>query len=147
MLLGCQTQTSAHEPACNNAGFLAARAARVSGTVSGDTLVDVCGRVARVRSARQTRSGRHGYFYVAIPRGQPIEIVSNLDAMAQSAAAPPAWPWVAPGDFVYVRGRYYYDDPQSQGIDWTEGDTGRSWPYPGYVAVCRSAAKACTTYR
>lgn len=31
----------------------------------------------------------------------------------------PTWPWVAKGDQTDVLGRYYYDNPQSQGIDWT----------------------------
>src|ERR1700722_12997457 len=74
---------------------------------------DVCGAVVRVLPAQRTRSGLHGYFYVALSTGRQIEIVSNLDAMAEApSGAPPAqWPWVAAGDYVYVQGRYYYDSP------------------------------------
>jgi hypothetical protein len=58
---------------------------------------------------------------------------------------PPAWPWVAVNQYVYVQGRYYYDSSSSQGVDWTEDDTG-SWPYIGYVAVCTSTGTSCTKY-
>jgi hypothetical protein len=123
-----------------------------SGAISGDQRVNVCGSVTRVRSARRTRSGTHGYFYVAIPgaagRYGDIEVVANLDAMGQAASGqPPAWPWVAQGDRVYVQGRYYYDSPQSQGIDWTEADTDRNWPYTGYVVVCDSSGGSCRKFQ
>jgi hypothetical protein len=113
--------------------------------------VNVCGEVTSVRRERSTRSGRHGYFYVTIP-GYPnprgIEIVSNLDAMGSaSSGEPPAWPWVAPGDYVYVQGRYYYDSPRRSGIDWTEAETSASWPHNGYVAVCNASGQGCTLFR
>ena len=59
-----------------------------------------------------------------------IRIVTNLDEMHT-----PAWPWVAKGDRVEVVGRYYYDSPRQQGVDWTHRGTGRSWGIPGYVRV------------
>jgi hypothetical protein len=110
---------------------------------------DVCGSVVRTMRARRTRSGRHGYFYVALSSGQQIEIVSNLDAMAEAPnGAPPAqWPWVTPGEYVYVQGRYYYDNPSNQGIDWTEDNTSRSWPHTGYVVVCDAHRANCTQYQ
>jgi hypothetical protein len=48
-------------------------------------------------------------------------------------------------DYVYVQGRYYYDNSSSQGIDWTEDDTG-SWPYTGDVVVCDSSKNNCNFY-
>lgn len=147
---GASNASQAANPACNNAGFLRVQAGFAGGSVSGDQLVDVCGTVTRVRTARRTRSGRHGYFYVAIPGATSgrIEVVANLDAMAEAGSgAPPAWPWVAQGDRVYVQGRYYYDGPQSQGIDWTEADADRNWPHQGYVVVCNADGKDCTKYQ
>ncbi len=132
--------------ACDDAQFLSDQAAFGAGTISGDQLVDICGQVTQVLPSKVTASGNHGYFYVQIPNGGTIEIVSNLDAMAQAPSNnPPSWPWVSTGNYVYVQGRYYYDNSSSQGIDWTEDDTG-SWPYIGYVAVCDSSANNCVKY-
>ncbi len=132
--------------ACDDAQFLNYQAEFGAGTISGDQLVDICGQVTQVLPSKVTASGNHGYFYVQIPNGGTIEIVSNLDAMAQAPTNdPPSWPWVATGNYVYVQGRYYYDNASSQGIDWTEDDTG-SWPYTGYVAVCDSSANNCMKY-
>ena len=98
--------------------------------------------------AKVTSSGRHGYFYVQMPSGYNIEIVSNLDAMAQAPThqPPSTWPWVAVGNYVYVQGRYYYDNSSSQGIDWTEDDTSSSWPHTGDVVVCNSSGANCNFY-
>jgi hypothetical protein len=100
-----------------------------------------------VLPAKTTTSGRHGYFYVQMPSGYNIEIVSNLDAMAQAPTndPPSTWPWVAVGNYTYVQGRYYYDNSSSQGIDWTEDDTG-SWPYTGDVVVCDNNKNNCNFY-
>ena len=138
------------KPACDDAGFLRLQSGFADGSLSGDQLVDICGRVSSVGGARYTRSGRHGYFLVEIPGSvsqNGIEIVANLDAMAESSSDdPPVWPWVAEGDYVYVQGRYYYDSPLSQGIDWTENDTDRNWPHPGYVVVCDAQKARCNKY-
>ena len=132
--------------ACDDAQFLNYQAEFGAGTISGDQLVEICGQVTQVLPSKVTASGNHGYFYVQIPNGGTIEIVSNLDAMAQAPTNdPPSWPWVATGNYVYVQGRYYYDNSSSQGIDWTEDDTG-SWPYTGYVAVCDSTGNGCVKY-
>lgn len=117
-------------PACDNRHFLAVQQAFEGGSLRGDQPVHVCGRVIAVSRQRQTRSGWHGYFYVDVGQGVSIRIVSDLDRMAA-----PAWPWVAKGDAVDVVGRYYYDNPRSQGIDWTHRGTGRKWGMPGYVSV------------
>jgi hypothetical protein len=104
----------------------------------------------QVLPSAQTGSGLHGYFYTSIAGSSPgtIEIVSNLDAMAEAPSnTPPAWPWVAVGDYVYVQGRYYYDNSSSQGIDWTEDDSSGSWPHTGYVAVCSSVGTGCVFYQ
>jgi len=132
---------------CNNQKFLNDQAAFGNGTLSGDQLEDVCGLVTKVLPAKVTSSGKHGYFYVQMPSGYNIEIVSNLDAMAQASTdkPPSTWPWVAVNDYVYVQGRYYYDNSSSQGIDWTEDDTG-SWPYTGDVVVCNSSQNNCNFY-
>jgi hypothetical protein len=134
--------------ACSDAAFLRDRSAFASGAARGDRLEQICGRVSAVRARRRTRSGAHGYFSVQIPGGEPVEVVANLDAMAEAATdAPPArWPWVAAGQYVYVQGRYYYDSDGRQGVDWTEDDTSRSWPHVGYVAVCAADRTACTKY-
>jgi hypothetical protein len=147
------TSTPAPSPAptgtssCNNQKFLNDQSAFANGTLSGDQLEDVCGYVTQVLPAKTTTSGRHGYFYVQMPGGYNIEIVSNLDAMAQAPTndPPSTWPWVAVGNYVYVQGRYYYDNSSSQGIDWTEDDTG-SWPYTGDVVVCDNNAANCNFY-
>ncbi len=132
---------------CNNQQFLSDQSAFASGALSGDQLEDVCGTVTQVLPSKTTSSGLHGYFYVQMPSGYDIEIVSNLDAMAQAPSnQPPSnWPWVAVGQYVYVQGRYYYDNASSQGIDWTEDDTG-SWPNVGWVYVCDNAGNNCQKY-
>jgi len=134
--------------ACDDARFARDRSAFTAGTLSGDQPEDVCGTVTRVRRARETRSGAHGYFDVRLPAGGTVEVIANLDAMARTRTdAPPGWPWVAPGDAVEVRGRYFFDAPGRDGIDWVEGDVGRSWPYPGFVTVCTANRTRCATYR
>lgn len=146
---GAPTATPSPAYACNNAGFITDQSEFGSGKISADQLVDVCGQVTQVLAKKTTSSGTHGYFYVSIPGSSPgtIEIVSNLDAMAEAPNddPPSTWPWVAVGDYVYVQGRYYYDSSSSQGIDWTEDDTG-SWPYVGWVAVCNSSGAGCSKY-
>ncbi|MBB2190049.1 DUF3465 domain-containing protein [Gluconacetobacter azotocaptans] len=117
-------------PACDNHHFLAVQQAFESGSLRGDRPVHVCGRVLAVSRPKRTRSGWHGYFYVDVGAGVSIRIVSDLDRMAA-----PRWPWVAKGDTADVVGRYYYDNPRSQGIDWTHHGTGRNWGMEGYVAV------------
>jgi hypothetical protein len=144
---GAQQTAAAGRMPCDDGQFVSYTTEFASGRINGDELVDICGVVTRVRAARTTRSGRHGYFYVRLPSGPEIEVVSNLDAMANaSTGRPPAWPWVSVGDLVYVQGRYYYDSPRRHGIDWTEDDTGNSWPHVGWVAVCSSAGQACAKY-
>ncbi len=133
---------------CNNQQFLTDQTNFANGTISGDQFVDICGAVTQVLPSKVTSSGNHGYFYVQMPSGYQIEIVSNLDAMAQAPTdqPPSTWPWVAVGDYVYVQGRYYYDSSSSQGVDWTEDDTSSSWQHVGYVAVCNSAGANCSKY-
>ena len=132
---------------CNNQQFLNDQSAMASGSLTGDQLEDICGTVTQVLPSQTTRSGLHGYFYVQMPGGYNIEIVSNLDAMAQAPTndPPSTWPWVAVGNYVYVQGRYYYDSNGTQGIDWTEDDTG-SWPYTGDVVVCDNSGNNCNFY-
>jgi hypothetical protein len=134
--------------ACNNAGWETDQTEFGNGSISADQLVDVCGSVTQVLAEKTTSSGTHGYFYVAMPNGYDIEIVSNLDAMAEASTdqPPSTWPWVAVGDYVYVQGRYYYDSSSSQGIDWTEDDTDSSWSHVGWVAVCNSSGASCSKY-
>ncbi|HTW85068.1 MAG TPA: hypothetical protein VMD91_13450 [Candidatus Sulfotelmatobacter sp.] len=134
--------------ACNNTQFATYQSEFANGTISADQLVDVCGAVTQVLAEKTTSSGTHGYFYVEMPSGYQIEIVSNLDAMAEASTddPPSTWPWVAVGDYVYVQGRYYYDSSSSQGIDWTEDDTDSSWSHVGWVAVCNSAGASCQKY-
>jgi cell division septation protein DedD len=133
---------------CNNAQFNSDQAAFAAGTITADQPEDVCGVVTQVLAEKKTTSGNHGYFYVELPSGYQIEIVSNLDAMAQASTdQPPAtWPWVAVNQYVYVQGRYYYDSSSSQGIDWTEDDTSSSWSHLGYVAVCTDSGTNCQKY-
>jgi hypothetical protein len=132
--------------ACNDAGFLTDQSEFASGSISADQFVNVCGVVTQVLAKKTTSSGTHGYFYVQIPNGGTIEIVSNLDAMAEASTdqPPSTWPWVAVGNYVYVQGRYYYDNSSSQGIDWTEDDTSSSWSHDGFVVVCPGGTAACT---
>jgi cell division septation protein DedD len=134
--------------ACNNTQFLTDQSEFANGTISADQLVDICGNVTQVLAEKHTSSGNHGYFYVEMPSGYQIEIVSNLDAMAEAPTddPPSTWPWVAVGEYVYVQGRYYYDSSSSQGVDWTEDDTSGSWPHVGYVAVCNSSGGSCSKY-
>jgi hypothetical protein len=142
------TPTAAPSAApCNNTQFLNDQSEFAAGTISADQLVDICGAVTQVLPAKTTSSGTHGYFYVEMPSGYNIEIVSNLDAMAEASTdqPPSTWPWVAVGQYVYVQGRYYYDSSSSQGIDWTEDDTG-SWPYVGWVYVCTDSGTSCQKY-
>jgi hypothetical protein len=103
--------------------------------------------VTSVLAEAHTSSGNHGYFFVQVAPGNAIKIYSNLDAMAEASTnKPPAtWPWVAVGQYAYVKGRYFFDNASSQGIDWTEDDTG-SWPYTGYVVICTDATTNCNYY-
>jgi hypothetical protein len=134
--------------ACNNTKFNSDQAAFTAGTITADQLEDVCGTVTSVLALTTTASGRHGDYFVQLPSGFKIKIFSNLDAMAQAPTnkPPTTWPWVAVGDFVYVEGRYFFDNASSQGIDWTEDDTSASWTHTGYVAVCNSAGAGCLKY-
>jgi hypothetical protein len=134
--------------ACNNAQFTTYQSEFAAGTLSGDQEVDICGNVTQVLAKKTTSSGTHGYFYVELPSGYQIEIVSNLDAMAEASTdqPPSTWPWVAVNQYVYVQGRYYYDSSSSQGVDWTEDDTDSSWSHVGYVAVCTASGTSCQKY-
>jgi hypothetical protein len=134
--------------ACDDAQFVSDQSAFASGGLTSDQPVDICGSVTSVLAAKLTGSGNHGYFFVALPSGYQVEIISNLDAMAAAPTGQPpsAWPWVAVGAYVYVQGRYYYDSSTSQGVDWTEDDTDASWTHTGYVAVCTSSGANCTKY-
>jgi hypothetical protein len=115
---------------CDDPGFLKYQQQFAGGALQGDQEVDVCGTVTRVLSARDTRSGLHGYYDLQVAPGQTIEIVCDLGEMDA-----PTWPWVKVGDYSSVQGRYYYDSASSQGIDWTHHGTSRSWGTPGYVVV------------
>lgn len=123
---------------CNNDHFLNDRAALqrqflFHRTMYGqhiNTPEHICGQVIKVFRPRKTRSGWHGYFLMKVGTGAPIRVVSNLDEMKA-----PAWPWVKKTDQVEVQGRYYYDGPHRQGIDWTHHGTSRSWPWDGFVTV------------
>lgn len=123
---------------CDNAHFLADREELARGfslnrwtqKLHSDLPVHICGTVTRVFPSRRSRAGLHGYFLMSVGEGGPIRIVSNLEEMNA-----PAWPWVQPGDSVEVQGRYYYDSPRYQGIDWTHHGTARYWPWPGFVTV------------
>jgi hypothetical protein len=134
--------------ACNDAQFTTYQNEFAAGSITADQFVDICGAVTQVLAKKTTSSGTHGYFYVALPSGYQIEIVSNLDAMAEASTdkPPSTWPWVAVNDYVYVQGRYYYDSSSSQGVDWTEDDTSSSWEHLGYVAVCTAAGTNCSKY-
>ncbi|WP_354857590.1 hypothetical protein [Acetobacter fabarum] len=116
---------------CDNQDFLSKQQAFENGGPKANAAVHICGTVLTLsKTARQTRSGRHGYFYITVAPNISIRIVTNLDEMHT-----PAWPWVAKGDKVEVVGRYYYDSARQQGVDWTHRGTGRSWSIPGYVIV------------
>jgi hypothetical protein len=127
---GIFTQAKATTYPCDDAQFLQDQQAFEDGQITADQLENVCGIVTAVLPEKKTTSGHHGYFYVQVASGVVIEIVSDLDQMDA-----PKWPWVAVGDTTYVRGRYYYDNMDSQGIDWTHHGTSSSWPYAGYVVV------------
>ncbi|KXV64695.1 DUF3465 domain-containing protein [Acetobacter orleanensis] len=118
-------------PTCDNQDFLSKQLAFENGGAKADTPVHICGKVLAVSpNAKRTRSGWHGYFYLAVSPSVSIRIVSGLDEMHA-----PTWPWVSKGDQVEVVGRYYYDSIRRQGVDWTHHGTGRSWHVPGYVTV------------
>jgi hypothetical protein len=140
----------ASPPPCNDPQFVTYQTQFGAGTISSDQFVNVCGNVTRVFPSETTSSGLHGYFDITIAGANPnsIEIVSNLDAMAEAPSdRPPTWPWVAVNDYAYVQGRYYFDNTNSQGIDWTEDDASGSWPHTGYVAVCSSVGVGCLLYQ
>ncbi|GBQ70381.1 hypothetical protein AA103196_2473 [Ameyamaea chiangmaiensis NBRC 103196] len=128
-LQAAQGQT-APSPRCDNGRFLADQRAFDEGAPRTDRAEHLCGTVVAVAPARHTRSGMHGFFYLSVGQGVSIRIVSDLDRMNA-----PAWPWVAKGDQVEVVGRYYFDSPRRQGIDWTHHGTGRTWPVEGFVTV------------
>jgi hypothetical protein len=115
---------------CDVAQFLSYQSQFANGSLQGDREVDICGTVTRVLAEKDTRSGLHGYYDLQVAPGSIIEIVSDLGEMNA-----PAWPWVKVGDYSYVQGRYYYDSPSSQGVDWTHHGTSASWPTAGYVVV------------
>lgn len=116
---------------CDNQDFLSKQLAFENGGAKADVPVHICGKVLALSpKAQHTRSGWHGYFYLAVTPTVSIRIVSGLDEMQA-----PAWPWVNKGDQVEVVGRYYYDSIRRQGVDWTHHGTGRSWHVPGYVTV------------
>ena len=108
---------------CDDAGFAQIRAQQKA-----PWEVTVCGKVIRVPPSRTTRSGTHEYFYVDIPGGTPIEIVSNENEMGG------AFP-VRVGDDALVRGRYYHDPDGTEGIDWTHHGTSATWRFSGYVVI------------
>ncbi|WP_338332772.1 hypothetical protein [Acetobacter sp. LMG 32666] len=125
------SQPTSVSDTCDNQDFLAKQQAFENGGPKADAAVHICGTVlALSQTAKQTRSGRHGYFYITVAPNISIRIVTNLDEMHT-----PTWPWVAKGDQVEVVGRYYYDSARQQGVDWTHRGTGRSWGIPGYVIV------------
>lgn len=116
---------------CDNSGFIEAQQAFENGRKKQDIPVHICGQVIAVsEKAKHTRSGWHGYFYVNVGQGISIRVVSNLDEINA-----PEWPWVRDGDMADIVGRYYYDSPRSQGIDWTHRGTSRSWDIPGYAII------------
>lgn len=116
---------------CDNSGFVQAQQTFENGGRKQDVPVHICGQVVAVSTkAKHTRSGWHGYFYVNVGQGISIRVVSNLDEMNA-----PEWPWVRDGDMADIVGRYYYDSPRRQGIDWTHKGTGSSWDIPGYVII------------
>ncbi|AQS84295.1 MAG: DUF3465 domain-containing protein [Acetobacter aceti] len=116
---------------CDNSSFVQAQQAFENGGQKQDVPVHICGQVVAVsEKAKHTRSGWHGYFYVNVGQGISIRVVSNLDEINA-----PEWPWVRDGDMADIVGRYYYDSPRRQGIDWTHKGTGGSWDIPGYVII------------
>jgi hypothetical protein len=133
---------------CNNAQFATDQSEFSAGTITADQLVNICGSVTQVNAETDTSSGHHGDYFVELPSGVKIEILSNLDAMAEASTdkPPSTWPWVAVGDFVYVQGRYFFDNSSSQGVDWTEDDTDSNWEHIGFVAVCNASGANCSKY-
>lgn len=126
---GAVSHASSPAP-CDNSKFLQDQQEFESGVLTQDVAENVCGTVTYVYPKKHTTSGWHGYFLLQLSPGNVIEIVSDLDQMNA-----PAWPWVQIGDSATVRGRYYYDNDSSQGIDWTHHGTSSSWKTPGYVVV------------
>jgi hypothetical protein len=135
---------------CSDTQFLSDQSRFAAGSISADQFEDICGTVTSVLAPATTSSGTHGYFYIQMPppSNYQIEIVSNLTAMAEAPSnnPPQTWPWVSVGQYVYVQGRYYYDNSASQGVDWTEDDSSNSWPHIGYVGVCDSTGTTCYKY-
>ena len=86
---------------CSDTQFLHDQSAFAAGTIHADQFEQICGTVTSVLAAARTGSGTHGYFYLrlAAPSNEQIEIVANLDAMAEAPTGdPPAtWPWVSSG--------------------------------------------------
>lgn len=134
MAISAQSRAAEMPASCDNKGFLAVQRTYENNAYLPKAYVPVhiCGKVlALSKKSRHTRSGEHGYFYVYVGEGVSIRIVSNLDAMLND----PLWPWLQKGDYVEVAGRYYYDNPRRQGIDWTHKNISRKWPFSGYVMV------------
>jgi hypothetical protein len=120
VLAGCGGGTNS-TGACDDAGFLAVQHARVN-----HAEVTLCGTVARVGPALESRSGRHRYFLVDVGGGDDIEIDANLDEMG-------TFP-IDAGERAVVRGEYYYDGGGREGIHWTH-HTDRGYHPPGYVIL------------
>lgn len=108
---------------CDDAGFQQIRAQQKS-----PWEVTVCGNVIRVPPSRTTRSGPHEYFFIDIPGGAPIEVVSNENELGGYFP-------VKVGDSALVRGRYYHDPNGTEGIDWTHHGTSSTWRFSGYVVI------------
>ncbi|MFY9779149.1 MAG: hypothetical protein WAJ85_01400 [Candidatus Baltobacteraceae bacterium] len=115
---------------CNDGQFLRDQLRFADGELRGDQEVDVCGSVRSVLPMANTRNGLQGYFYVQVSPEETVQVVVDLDRMD----APP-WPWFSPGVYAYVRGRYYFDGGDAQGIDWTHRGRSSSWPTPGYFVI------------
>ncbi|QCE35768.1 DUF3465 domain-containing protein [Acetobacteraceae bacterium] len=115
---------------CDNKAFLRAEGANEqSYRRAPDMPVHVCGDVTRTFRAKKTRSGLHFYFLLNVAPHQDIRIVVNLDELQGHH------PYIRVGDKVEVQGRYYYDNPRSQGIDWTHHGKSQKWPWEGFVTV------------
>ncbi|QCE33369.1 DUF3465 domain-containing protein [Acetobacteraceae bacterium] len=117
---------------CDNSAFLKEEASNAQNYFqrrAPDMPVHICGEVTRTFPAKKTRSGRHFYFLLNIVPHKAIRIVVNLDEMQNHR------PYIRVGDRVEVQGRYYYDNPHSQGVDWTHHGTSQKWGWPGFVAV------------
>jgi hypothetical protein len=70
----------------------------------------------------------HVRILVSVAGQRPIDVLCNTQEMGPFS--------VHPGDSIAVRGRYYYDDPRSDGIDWTHhNDPGASWPDEGGIQI------------